>query len=246
MSTMETDDPVSSYSPGRGVSAQTLDLERSVARTSKVIARRNLKRKSELNLSDADLDESMMISKPAIRRSKKKVKTKNGEQEIIINMAGEDLELNLAKQYEKNVEFCDREESRIHEPAKSKKERGSVKDDSLKYIEFQAGLFVALKGNLVRILKEMGMELSGTPSVDTFGSKSAEIRICFNVLMKVDDKDLDIKVKVYVTRCSIDFQACGKMAPVKIRSLGDKTGGEYFVEDVMPKVVMKIKDESIK
>ena len=136
---------------------------RSVARTSKVVARRNLKRKSELNLSDADLDGSI-IAKPAIRRNKKKVKTKTGEQEVIINVTGEDLELNLAKQYERNVEYCDREESRIHEPARNKKDRGSVKDDSLKYVEFQAGLFVALKANMVRIMKDMSMELSWTPS----------------------------------------------------------------------------------
>ena len=119
---MDINAQASSFSPG-GVSSEALDLERSVARTAKIVARRNLKRKTEFNLSDLDLDESIVKSKQVTKRNKKKVKTQAGDQEININVVGENLELNLAKQYQKNAEHCDREEIRNHVPTQNKKDR---------------------------------------------------------------------------------------------------------------------------
>ena len=117
----------------------------------------------------SDLDESV-VSKGAMRKKKKargKV-AKNDDQEIVINTVGEDLELNLEKQYDRNVEYCDRVEMRCHDPKRKKTDRGSVKDDRLRYMEFQAGLFVALKANMIRILKDLNIFMHGTPSIDSF------------------------------------------------------------------------------
>ena len=223
---------------------ESVDLERSAARTAKIVARRNLKRKPEMRLSDLDETITTAVVTPKNKRKKSKVKSKvvsNGTQQINVNFTGEDMELNLDRQYGRSIGYCERTEVRIHDPKMNKDDHGSVKDDRLKYVEFQAGLFVAMKKNMIKVLKNMGHELKGMPSVDKFGSNSAEIRICCDILLKVMEVKVTIKIKVHVTKCTMDFQACGGESAMKMKALGNKTGGEYFVEIVLPKVVDDVK-----
>ena len=161
-------------------SIECLDLERSAARTAKIVARKNLKRKPEMRLSD--LDESMtIVDTPKNKRKKTKAKRRvvtETNQQVNVNFTGEDMELNLDRQYGRSIGYCERREVRVHDPKTNKSDQGSVKDDRLKYVEFQAGLFVAMKKNVIKVLKNMGHEIVDMPSVDKFGGNSAEIRIC--------------------------------------------------------------------
>ena len=63
------------------------------------------------------------------------------------------LSLDLFKQYKRRVDFCDREIIKIHDKSVNKKDKGS-KNNGLIYVDFQAGIFEALKINVVKLLKE--------------------------------------------------------------------------------------------
>ena len=63
-----------------------------------------------------------------------------------------EFELNHFKQYKKRIECCNREVVRIHDKKLKPKDRGS-KDNGLIYIAFIAGMFEAIKKNMMKILK---------------------------------------------------------------------------------------------
>ena len=62
--------------------------------------------------------------------------------------------INLSKQYEKLIECGSRDLFKIHDPKLNKNDQGSKIDDRLKYVDFRAGLYVAMGSNMVKILKE--------------------------------------------------------------------------------------------
>ena len=70
--------------------------------------------------------------------------------------------LNYFKQFNKQLEYCERDLYRIHDPVKNRNDHGS-KDHGLVYIEFNAGLFQAMKTNM--------MSLAIFPRVNIHGKK---------------------------------------------------------------------------
>jgi hypothetical protein len=62
-------------------------------------------------------------------------------------------DLNYFKQFNRQLEYCDRDPFRIHDPLRKKSDHGS-KDRGLVYVEFNAGLFQAMKSNMMKPAKE--------------------------------------------------------------------------------------------
>ena len=70
---------------------------------------------------------------------------------IYTQNASQGLTLDLGKQYKRRIDFCNRELIRIHNPAQNEKDQGSV-DRGIVYIDFQAGMFEALKLNFLNCI----------------------------------------------------------------------------------------------
>ena len=153
----------------------------------------------------------------------------------------EDNELNFAKQYKRLVDSCERSMYNIHEKepgCKNKDIKGSSVDKRQIYIDFNAGMFEAIKKNFVRILKEyFETQIISNPKVETYGQSKAEERILLDLTMTVNKKQYDLKVKIYNTQCSLDVVARGNSPQKKFKALGDFTGGEYFARVIVPKLV---------
>ena len=66
--------------------------------------------------------------------------------------APEGFSLDLFKQYKRRVDFCDRDLIRIHDKSINKKDQGS-ENKGLIYVDFQAGMFEAVKVNFIRCLE---------------------------------------------------------------------------------------------
>ena len=66
--------------------------------------------------------------------------------------APEGFSLDLFKQYKRKAEFCDRDLLRIHDRDINKRDKGS-EDRGLVYIDFQAGIFEALKLNFLKCIE---------------------------------------------------------------------------------------------
>ena len=94
----------------------------------------------------------------------------------VLNKA-KDSSLNLAAQYARKVAHCQRRELfRIHDF--SRRGDKGARDKSNVYIEFQGGLFEAIKQNFVNILKDKFDTVLGkkAPQVETYGKEKAEER----------------------------------------------------------------------
>ena len=59
--------------------------------------------------------------------------------------------LDLCKQYKRKIEYCNREIMRIHNKLLNKKDQGSADRGNI-YIDFQAGMFEALKLNFLNCI----------------------------------------------------------------------------------------------
>ena len=118
--------------------------------------------------------------------------------------APEGQTLDLFKQYTRRVEFCSREIIRIHNTALNKNDSGS-EDGGLVYVDFQAGMFEALKVNFIRcIFDDYGIVPISQPKIEYFDK--AEERICLDLEMKVQEFVHHVKIKVHNTKCSLDVQ----------------------------------------
>ena len=150
---------------------------------------------------------------------------------------GKNSDLNFEKQYKRRVNHCvGRKLFRIHDFTKPN-DHGSL-DKSLVYVEFQGGLFEALKLNMIEILRNLhGIEKSGQTQVETFGISEAQERYCIDMNMTVDNHVHALKLKIYNTACALDAQGMGKELHSIFEHLQNKTVGEYFVTVVIPKVV---------
>ena len=105
-------------------------------------------------------------------------------------------------------------------------DKGSKKDERLIYVDFRAGMFIAMKQKMIKTMISMNMPLVGEPSTDKFGTKETEIKISFSSTFKVRNKKFKIKVKVHSTKCSMDFQGCGNSSDKKHEELNNKTVGK--------------------
>ena len=180
--------------------ALAIEEARSEARFAKVNARRKL----DLVCEDIENED-----KESQQKARKKRKTKVGNQAVTMNIFGEDMDLDLVKHYGRSSQYCDRDLYRFHDPVKNVDDHGSKKDERLVYVDFKAGLFIAMKQKMVKTMISMNMPLSGEPTTDNFGTKEAEVRISFASTFKVKSKKFKTKIKVYTTKCAMDFQGCG-------------------------------------
>ena len=138
------------------------------------------------------------------------------------------LSLDLFKQYKRRVDFCDRDIIKIHDRALNKKDRG-FKNNGLIYVDFQAGMFEAVKINVMKFLKDdHGVKLISDPKVEMFGE--ALERICLDMQMPVGDHTHDVKMKVHNTKCSVDIQAFHETVEQRHDHLNNQTVGEYFAK----------------
>ena len=118
--------------------------------------------------------------------------------------APEGLTLDLSKQYKRKIEFCSRQLMRIHNKALNKKDQGS-EDGGIIYIDFQAGMFEALKCNFVEyVAKDYGIVPIAQPKIEYYGQ--AEERFCLDLQMKVKEHVHDVKMIVHNTKCSLNVQ----------------------------------------
>ena len=115
---------------------------------------------------------------------------------------------------------------RIHDRSANKKDQGSA-NRGIIYVDFQAGMFEALKVNFMKVIKnEFDIRPVDTPKVEMYGD--AEERICLDLKMTVKDIERKVKLKVHNTKCSLDVQECGDSYSKKYSHLGNMTVGEYF------------------
>ena len=156
---------------------------------------------------------------------------------------GSNSELNFEKQYKRRVNHCTgRKPFRIHDFSRPG-DHGAV-DKSLVYVEFQGGVFEALKINMVSILaKQHNISLCGNTQIETYGASQAQERFCLDMSMNVNDHTHQLKIKVYNTACALDAQGTGDQVHTIFEHLENKTVGEYFANVVMPKVVEFISDK---
>ena len=154
---------------------------------------------------------------------------------------GMDSDLNLSKQYKRLIDSCERDIFKIHEKepgCTNKNIKGTSIDKRMLYVEFNAGMFEAIKKNFVRVLKEhFETTISEKPKVETFGEMKAEERILLDLTMSVKKKQYDLKVIIFNTKCSLNVIAKGNTPQKKMRTLEDFTAGEYFARVIMPRVV---------
>ena len=61
-----------------------------------------------------------------------------------------------------------------------------------------------------------------------------------DIKLKLGGKQHDVKIKVYNTMCSMDFQAPGNKAKQEHEHLENMTVGKYFAKKVMPSLIDKI------
>ena len=69
----------------------------------------------------------------------------------ITQNAPDGMTLDLSKHYNRKLEYCDRELMRIHDKSVDKNDQGS-EDKGLIYVDFQAGMFEALKMNFIKCI----------------------------------------------------------------------------------------------
>ena len=105
---------------------------------------------------------------------------------------GMDSDLNFSKQYKRLIDSCERDIFKIHEKepgCTNKNIKGTSIDKRMLYVEFNAGMFEAIKKNFVRVLKEhFETTISEKPKVETFGEMKAEERILLDLTMSVKKK----------------------------------------------------------
>ena len=119
---------------------------------------------------------------------------------------------------------------RVHDRSMNKKDQGSV-DRGIIYIDFQAGMFEALKLNFLQcIADDYGIIPFAPPKIELFDQ--AEERIVKGI-------QHDVKVKVHNTKCSLDVQGFHDYSK-KFEHLDNRTVGLYFAEVIVAQVVEKI------
>ena len=160
---------------------------------------------------------------------------------IVTQNAPEGMTLDLGKQYKRRVDFCDRALMRIHDPSLHVDDQGSA-DRGLVYVDFQAGMFEAMKINFLKcISSDFGIVPIAKPKVELYDQ--AEERICLDLQMKIKDYTHSVKVKVYNTKCSLDVQGFNDKKnkhTKRFEHLNNRTVGEYFAEEIISKVVATI------
>ena len=155
--------------------------------------------------------------------------------------APEGYSLDLFKQYKRRIDFCDRELMRVHDKTTNKKDKGS-KDKGLIYVDFNAGIFEALKVNFLNCLaNSFDTRLVADPKIEFYG-KALE-RVCLDLRMNVLNHTHDVKIKVHNTKCSLDVAAQNDELGKTHKHLNDLTVGQYFATHIIANIVEIINEK---
>ena len=78
--------------------------------------------------------------------------------------------------------------------------------------------------------KEYKAELTQIPNVDMVGEQGSEIesRVLIDIKLNLQEHDHKVKIKVYNTKCSMDFQATGGSINKKFIYLSNQTVGRIY------------------
>ena len=115
----------------------------------------------------------------------------------IVTQNAKEFDLNHFKQYTKRIEYTNRDMFKIHDKNLRPKDQGS-KDKGLVYVAFNSGMFEAIKKNMMRFLIDAyKVSLTKQPKIEYYGQ--AEERINLNIMVALNGKDQELKIKVYNT-----------------------------------------------
>ena len=129
---------------------------------------------------------------------------------------------------------------RIHDKSLIKKDKGS-EDKGLIYIDFKAGMFEALKVNIMICLQtDFDTKIKFDPKVEYY--RGAEERICLDLQMKVNDNIHDVKIKAHTSKCSLDVAGLRDKTSKRFDHLHNLTVGEYFAKHIIVKIVERIEN----
>ena len=200
---------------------------------------------SQDDITDVNMEEIVEVTEADIEKNmKKKTKNEKANSKLkstniipIVTQNSKKYDLNYFKQFNKQLEYCERDLYRIHDPIKNKNDHGS-KDHGLVYIEFNAGLFQAMKSNMMILAKDFNIVMTTDPKVELYGN--AEERMLLDLKVCIKEQEHFIKMKVYNTTCGMDFQALKHNTDKKFHHLDGRTVGEYFTQTIIVDIVNTI------
>ena len=200
---------------------------------------------SKDDINDVNMEEIVEVTEEDVEKNQKK-KNRNEKSNSklkstniipIVTQNSRMYDLNYFKQFNKQLEYCERDLYRIHDPIKNKNDHGS-KDHGLVYIEFNAGLFQAMKTNMMILAKEHNIILTTDPKIELYGN--AEERMLLDLKVVIKDQEHFLKMKVYNTTCGMDFQALKHNTDKKFEHLDGRTVGEYSTQTIVVDIVNTI------
>ena len=150
-----------------------------------------------------------------------------------------DKELNMAEQYKKRYDCCTKDFVKID------KKGGSANKDKKKYVklEFQTGMFEAMKKNMVWIMEnkfDVKFVEDKTPKLETYGKSKAEERYSLDLMFLDAEVEYTVKLIIYNTNCTMGVDSVGDSAHTIIKN---QTAAEYFVNFVLLETVDVIKNK---
>ena len=204
-------------------------------RPSRLASQQSSEKTQVIMIQDAETvaEECIDVEKIVPKKKKQGDKIKSTNIIPIVTQNSKKYDLNYFKQFSKRVEHCERDLFRIHDPVKNKKDHGS-KDHGLVYIEFNAGLFQAMKSNMMKIAKDYNINIISDPKIEFYGN--AEERMLLDLKIIVKGVEHFIKMKVYNTTCAMDFQALKHDIDKKFEHLEGLTVAEYFTQKIVVQI----------
>ena len=195
-----------------------------MSRPQRIVKPVNLK---EISFSEEEMEDAVgNISPPAV--------VEDPAATLIVTQNAKEFDLNHFKQFKKRVECCNRNTMRIHNKNTKSKDHGSA-DRGLVYIEFNAGMFEAIKKNMMRILRDTYKVIMTKAKIEFYGEAEERINIDFQV--SLNGHVHEMKMKVYNTVCALDVQALGIPTETTFAHLSNITCGLFFAENVIVRVV---------
>ena len=178
-----------------------------------------------------DADDGNWINVENVRKNKKKVavvssakrrmgpidKNKKKARNVRVTHNAVDKDLNMAKQYKIRYDCC------IKELIKVDKKNGSASKEKQRYVklEFQTGMFEAMKKNMVNIMKDkfkVNFVEGKDPKVETYGKAKAEERYIFDLMFQHENAEYTLQVTVFNTNCTMGINSVGKTAHAMIKT----------------------------
>ena len=204
----------------------------------------------EVSFSDDADDDSNWINVEDRMKAKKKVTTvtksrkaggtvqnRKKAQKVKVGHNALDKDLNMVKLYKVRYECCKKDLIKVDTS------NGSANKDRQKFVklEFQTGMFEAMKKNMVRIMKDkfqVDFVDGKDPKLETYGKSKAEERYTLDLKFHGDNSEQTVQVTIYNTNCTMGIDIVGNSAH---KIINDQTAAEYFVKMVIFEVAAFIR-----